>query len=258
MGASYVSRRFPMFHAKNRRTFAPFTMLDFMKPCKKYHKSSFTVSFMPVSHQNGLLLSQPTLPCEVDLWAYDRCLHESRACLHEVRSEDSCFWKRMCSPSICDTPLDTERSFSLVVAEVSFIDFLHIAGIYLEGWCILACRLLTLFILEFPEGPILGTCHHQFERDHVFVRSNRSAVVTGYRNQFFLICLIDIGTKNRHSTTVTVTNIKRTKRTLLRPEAGLAGCESRCPLCTSADSGWTPWTTARNAQVILARRTPCA
>jgi hypothetical protein len=37
---------------------------------------------------------------------------------------------------------------------------------------------------KFLEGPILGTHHHQFERVHTVVRSNRSAVVTGYRNQF--------------------------------------------------------------------------
>jgi len=60
------------------------------------------------------------------------------------------------------------------------------------------------------------------------------------------------------STTVTVTEIKRTKRTQLRREARPAGYVSTALLCTSADSGWRPWTRVRNAQAVLARRNLCA
>jgi len=60
------------------------------------------------------------------------------------------------------------------------------------------------------------------------------------------------------NTTVTVTRIKRTKRTLLRREAGPGGCVPRCPLCTSEGLGWTPWTTIRSAPAIRAKKTLCA
>lgn len=66
----------------------------------------------------------------------------------------------------------------------------------------------------FPEGPILGTRHNQFERDHVFVRYNRSAVVTGYRNQFFCTARLTLAQKIGIVTTGCVAkNLRRMLKT---------------------------------------------
>src|SRR6266581_5689095 len=53
-----------------------------------------------------------------------------------------------------------------------------------------------------PRRPILGTRHNHFERHDSCVWYNRSAVVTCYGNQFSFTCSIDIGTKNRHSSSM--------------------------------------------------------
>jgi len=58
------------------------SQIDFMKPFKKCHTSGFPVSFMHVSRQIVLLLSQHWLACEGDLWAYERFLHESSSYLY--------------------------------------------------------------------------------------------------------------------------------------------------------------------------------
>src|SRR6266487_4604538 len=50
-----------------------------------------------------------------------------------------------------------------------------------------------------------------------------------------------------------LTRIKPKKRTPPRLVTRPARCEPRGPLCTTAASGWTQWTTARSAQAVRAR-----
>jgi site-specific recombinase XerD len=97
----------------------------------------------------------------------------------------------------------------------SFFDLLHIAGIYLGGWCILACLLLTLFSLEFPEGPILGTPFYWFERNYIFVRYNRRVGFDMLSEPVFITCLIDTGTNKRHSNSMATPTRHTTLASLL-------------------------------------------
>ena len=54
-------------------------------------------------------------------------------------------------------------------------------------------------LITFPEGPIFGTPLNPLAHDRLACWFNRSVDSTSYRNQFFIICEIDVETKNRHS-----------------------------------------------------------